>query len=122
MRKRTKVSSAKSEHHLAIRAFFRDFVHSRSVNEAAHRYSAVFFQEPKHNVGQAYNPAGARLPSHSSERSMSRAVINLSRDASEGKTEMSRVRFLRWLLTHSVILDVLMCRCMSYRREEVQRV
>ena len=31
---------------------------------------------------------------------MSRAVSNLSRDASEGKTGMSLVRFLSWLLTH----------------------
>lgn len=53
MRKRTKVSSAKSEHHLAIRTFSRDFVLSQGVNAAAHRYSAVFFQEPKHNRGQA---------------------------------------------------------------------
>ena len=95
MRKRSKVSSSKSEHLLVIRVFSRDSVHSRCVHAAAHRYSAVFFQEPKHNVGQAYNPAGARLPSHSSELSMSRAVSNLSRDASEGKTGMSFVRFLR---------------------------
>ena len=41
---------------------------------------------------------------------MSRAVINLSRDASEGRTGMSLVRFLSWLLTHSIILEILMYR------------